>query len=161
MTWKLSARSLAELKDVHPDLVKVVRAALELSPVDFAVYDGLRTVQEQAKNMATGASQTMNSKHLKQSDGFAHAVDLVPFVAGAYSWAWDPIYKVADAMRAAARALAVPITWGCAWDTDFSASTLPPEQIAFDYAARRRALNKKAFLDGPHFELRVPKENNA
>lgn len=158
MTWKFSGRSLAELKDVHPVLVQVVHRALKLSPVDFGVYDGLRTHAEQVKNMASGASKTMDSKHLAQADGLSHAVDLVPFIAGAYSWTWTPIYQVALAMRTAALEHGVPITWGCAWDTDFTATMLPPEQIAFDYTVRRRAAEKKAFLDGPHFELRLPKE---
>ncbi|OVZ72822.1 peptidase M15, partial [Yersinia intermedia] len=42
-TNKFSQRSENNLKGVNPALVKVVRRALELSPVDFGVTEGLRT----------------------------------------------------------------------------------------------------------------------
>jgi len=40
MAFKLGQRSEERLKGVHPDLVKVVRRALEISKVDFAVFGG-------------------------------------------------------------------------------------------------------------------------
>ena len=60
MTFTFGKRSEAELKGVHPDLVAVVRRALELTPIDFGVHDGLRTKEEQAEYFRTGASKTMN-----------------------------------------------------------------------------------------------------
>lgn len=36
----------------------------------------MRDIETQRKYLATGKSTTMNSKHLKQSDGYSHAVDL-------------------------------------------------------------------------------------
>ena len=45
------------------------------------------------------------------------------------------------------------LRWGAAWDIDFTASQDSPEDIVSDYGARRRAEGKKAFLDGPHYEL--------
>lgn len=83
--YKFSQRSLSELERIHPDLVQVVKRALELSEVDFAVHDGIRTEAEQRKYLASGASQTMRSKHLPQADSYGHAVDLVPFV-GKLRW---------------------------------------------------------------------------
>jgi hypothetical protein len=35
--WKFSSRSEQRLSEVHPQLVQVVRRALEISEVDFAV----------------------------------------------------------------------------------------------------------------------------
>jgi peptidoglycan L-alanyl-D-glutamate endopeptidase CwlK len=43
MTYKLGARSIANLRGVHPDLVAVVKRAIELTPIDFTVTEGLRT----------------------------------------------------------------------------------------------------------------------
>ena len=42
-----SKRSLRNLEGVHPDLVRVVRRALELTEVDFVVVEGIRTEEKQ------------------------------------------------------------------------------------------------------------------
>ncbi|MCB5320309.1 M15 family peptidase, partial [Yersinia massiliensis] len=39
--------SESNLIGVHPDLVKVVRRALEITPIDFKVIEGCRTVERQ------------------------------------------------------------------------------------------------------------------
>lgn len=148
MAYKLGKKSLEELQGVHPDLVRMVHRAIELTVQDFGVHDGLRTLAEQQKNVAAGVSQTLDSRHLT-----GHAVDLVPYINGKLRWEWGPIYRIADAVRLAARELGVPLRWGGAWDIEFTASTDHTEDLVADYSARRRAANKKAFLDGPHFEL--------
>ena len=150
--FKLGSRSLRELQGVHADLVGVVRRAIELTVQDFAVHDGIRTLAEQQKLVAAGASTTLASRHLT-----GHAVDLVPVVNGKLRWEWDPIYTMADAVRIAARERGVPLRWGGAWDVDFTASTQSPEDLVEDYVARRRAAGLRAFIDGPHFELPVAK----
>ena len=48
MGYKLSTKSLSNLKGVHPDLVKVVKRAIELTECDFTVTEGLRIKQRQA-----------------------------------------------------------------------------------------------------------------
>jgi peptidoglycan L-alanyl-D-glutamate endopeptidase CwlK len=149
--FKLSKKSLKELDGVHEDLVAIVKRALELSVQDFAVHDGIRTLEEQQKLIKAGASQTLDSRHLT-----GHAVDLVPYVNGKLRWEWDPIYKIADAVRVAANEKGTKIRWGGAWDIPFTGSTDSPEDLVADYVSRRRAAGKKAFIDGPHFEL--PKE---
>lgn len=146
--FKLDTKSLKELDGVHADLVAVVTRAIALSVQDFAVHDGVRTIEEQKRMVESGAAQTMDSRHLT-----GHAVDLVPYVNGKLRWEWEPIYRIADAVRIAARELAIPLRWGAAWDIDFTTSESLPENIVSDYAKRRREAGKKAFLDGPHFEL--------
>ena len=42
MTYELSKRSKDRLSGVHPDLVKVVERAIEITTVDFTVLEGLR-----------------------------------------------------------------------------------------------------------------------
>ncbi|MDI5633335.1 M15 family peptidase, partial [Salmonella enterica subsp. enterica serovar Anatum] len=61
---KFSQRSENNLKGVNADLVKIVRRALQLSPVDFGITEGLRTVERQRQLVAAGKSQTMNSRHI-------------------------------------------------------------------------------------------------
>lgn len=106
----LSNRSLSRLEGVHPDLVSVVKEAIRISTVDFAVTEGLRTVERQKQLLAAGASKTMNSRHIT-----GHAVDLAPIIGGEIRWDWPPFHDIAKAMKEAAKQLGVPIIWGGDW----------------------------------------------
>ncbi|MCA0944476.1 M15 family metallopeptidase [Salipiger pacificus] len=133
--WKFSNRSVAHLTGVVAPLVAVAHRALELSPIDFVVTDGLRTVEEQKEFVRTGKSKTMNSEHLK-----GRALDVAPLVDldgdgkkevpwDAFTWKkpdGDPWDQVADAFKRAAAELGVPLEWGGDWTT---------------------------FADAPHFQL--------
>ena len=112
MSYKLSEKSLRRLDGVHPDLVKVVKRAIEITPVDFVVIEGLRTKSRQAYLLDAGKSRTMNSYHLT-----GHAVDIAPIVDGKVSWDWKHYYPLADAMMEAAKELNVKIEWGGRWKT--------------------------------------------
>lgn len=104
----LSKRSLNNLEGVHPLLVKVVKRAIEITRVDFGVIEGLRTVERQRTLLAEKKSKTMRSKHLKQPDGYGHAVDLFPG-----SWTDDAKFcAVHDAMQQAAEQYGVKLRWG-------------------------------------------------
>lgn len=111
-SFKLSKRSLAKLNGVHPDLVEVVKLALKLSEVDFAVLEGLRTPARQQELFDAGASKTLNSRHLT-----GHAVDLGAYVNGKIRWDWPLYHKIAEAMKAAALVRGVDIVWGGDWRT--------------------------------------------
>jgi peptidoglycan LD-endopeptidase CwlK len=150
--FTLGQRSLEELKGVHPRLVAVVKRALELTPQDFAVHDGLRTETEQAMLVHKGASWTMNSKHLKQADGYGHAVDLVPYINGKLRWEWPAIYPIAEAMREAATELGVRLRWGGHW-AELTATAAPPSMLVRKYVDERRRAKQEARIDGPHYEL--------
>lgn len=110
--FSLSDKSLRRLEGVHPDLVKVVKRAIEITPVDFVVIEGLRTKARQAYLLDAGKSRTMNSYHLT-----GHAVDIAPIIDGKVSWQWKHYYPLADAMFAAAKELDVKIEWGGRWKT--------------------------------------------
>jgi len=144
----LGKQSLEELEGVHSDLVVVVHRAIELTVQDFSVHDGIRTLEEQKKLVESGASQTLDSRHIT-----GHAVDLVPYINGKLRWEWNPIYRIADAVRMAAKELNIPIRWGGAWDVSFTDTDDLTEDLFSDYIARRRRGGKKAFIDGPHYEL--------
>lgn len=146
--FKLGEKSLRELQGVHPDLVAVVKRAIEITVQDFSVHDGIRTIEEQRMLVARGASKTLESRHLT-----GHAVDLVPYINGKLRWEMEPIFNIAEAVRMAAKEQGVKIRWGGAWDIDFSVSVDAPEDLVADYTARRRKAGKTAFIDGPHFEL--------
>lgn len=142
-----SDTSINRLSGVNDNLVKVVKRALELSTQDFAVLEGLRTKERQAELVRKGASQTMNSNHIT-----GRAVDLVPIVDGKVSWDWKYFYPIAEAMREAAKELDVQIKWGGSWDV-LNTSDTPATKMVESYVATRRKQGRKAFTDGPHFEL--------
>ena len=146
MGYKLGKKSLSNLKGVHPDLVKVVKRAIELTECDFTVTEGLRTKATQALYVKQGKSQTMNSKHL---DGLA--VDLAAWVNGTINWNFDYYFKIADAVRKASIELGMKVKWGGAWRylNDYDNS----RKAYAAYIAERKKLGKKPFLDGVHFEL--------
>lgn len=151
--YQFGTKSEKELNGVRDDLVRTTRRTLTLSPIDFAVFDGLRTDAEQAEYVRTGVSKTMNSKHLIQPDGFGHAVDLVPYINGKLRWELRPCILIAEAMHEAATELAVPLIWGAIWDTPFlELDRADLENEVERYKERRRARGKKAFIDAPHFQ---------
>ena len=152
--YRLGNRSRQELDGVHPGMVRVVERAIEITEQDFSVFDGIRSDEEQVEYVRTGVSQTLKSKHLRQKDGHGHAVDLVPYINGKLRWELGPIYKIAQAMRQAADELDVQIRWGGCWRT-INGTKLEPRMLVADYVARRRGQHRKAFIDGPHFEIIV------
>jgi peptidoglycan L-alanyl-D-glutamate endopeptidase CwlK len=75
---------------------------------------------------------TLTSNHFVKSDGFGHAVDLVPYPVD-----WTDLKKfdaIGRAMFAAADELGIKIRWGADWDRDGK----PRE---------------RGESDSPHFEL--------
>ena len=139
MTYALGAKSLERLAGVHPDLQRIVHRAIEISPVDFKVIEGVRTPERQRELYAQGRTKpgpvvtwTLKSNHFKQADGFGHAVDLLP---APFDWKdTAPFNAVAKAMMAAAKELGIGLRWGADWDQDGN----PRE---------------KGETDSPHFEL--------
>lgn len=129
--FKFSQKSLNNLQGVKPELVKVVKRALELSPVDFGVREGLRTVEQQRENVRKGVSQTMNSKHIT-----GDAVDLYPSVLPV-GWQTNPKVwlPVLNAVKQAADEQGVKLRYGINWKND---PNLPIET---------------KFIDAPHVEL--------
>ena len=110
MTYSFGIKSVAKMTGLHPDLKAVLYRAIELTDVDFSIIEGLRTLERQKQMVASGASKTLNSRHL---DG--HAVDIAPYVGGEIRWDWPLYYKLAKAMKAAAKEVGVPIEWGGDW----------------------------------------------
>lgn len=155
MTYRLGAASRRELTGVHRDLVRVVERAIEITPQDFTVHDGIRTIEEQRRHVAAGNSKTMKSKHLA-----GLAVDLVPWIEGKPRWWWPQIFRIAAAMHTSACDLGVTIRWGVVWDrplNDLARGVNDPDALAAALAAEGQAYNARHpgpdFPDGPHYEL--------
>lgn len=146
MAFKLSQRSIRTMAGIHGDLEAFVWHLIEATPVDFCVIEGLRSVERQRELVASGASQTMDSRHIT-----GHAVDLAAWV-GTIRWDLGLYYRLADAAIGVCREHGYTIRWGGAWArldlTDKTAA-----QLVGDYTAARRARGRRAFIDAPHFEL--------
>jgi peptidoglycan L-alanyl-D-glutamate endopeptidase CwlK len=124
---QLSARDLQRLEGVHPDLVRVVRRAAEVTDVPFLVVEGVRSRARQAELLRLRKTTTMNSRHLT-----GHAVDLVPLADTdgdgdiEISWRWHDFHRLSPVIKAVAVELGVSLEWG----GDF-----------------------RTFPDGPHWQL--------
>lgn len=154
MSFKLSTKSKNRLKGVRPELVSVVERAIELTKVDFGVTCGVRTIKEQEALVASGASQTMNSMHLPQQDGYSHAVDLVAYVGSRVSWELNLYDDIADAMKVASKEVGLPLKWGAAWsEGDVRTYGGTAEDAMNNYIDLRRSQGRRPFIDAPHFEI--------
>lgn len=125
----LTSTSVKRLAGVHPDLVRVVKrcaADWKDDSFGFIVTCGTRSLSEQKRMVAKGASKTLRSRHIPAPNGYGHAVDLAATIDGKIKWDWPLYHKIAAAMKAAANAEKVTIEWGGDW---------------------------KSFKDGPHFQL--------
>jgi len=107
---KYSQRSLNNLKGIHPDLRRVIDRALQDSPLDFVVIEGLRSEERQRQMVASGASRTMNSRHLT-----GHAVDLMPIGPNGPAFDWPLYDKLGPAVKEAAEKEGVALDWGGDW----------------------------------------------
>ena len=139
MTYKFSQASEDRLKNLAPDMARVVRRALSFQVMDFTVLETLRNEERQKELVKAGASQKADSLHLANDDGLAEATDLLPYpynVNGIDVWQDKQRFAVlAGLMYAAASLEDVPIRWGGDWDFDGN--------------------NADSTLhDMPHFELR-------
>ena len=110
MGFILSQKSLRRLEGVNPALAQVVKRAIQITPIDFIVVEGLRTKERQAYLVEKGASKTMNSRHLT-----GDAVDLAPIVDNKVSWDWKHFYPLAEAVKQAAKEVKVEVEWGGDW----------------------------------------------
>jgi peptidoglycan L-alanyl-D-glutamate endopeptidase CwlK len=141
--YKFSKKSLDNLVGVHPALCDVVQSALLSGIMDFRVAEGLRTKERQAELVASGASKTMNSKHLIQPDGSGHAVDLYPCpidMVLVNNGVWKEIIRfgvLAGIMKQCAKEVGVTLVWGGDFDSD------------------GETLDQK-FMDTMHFQLELP-----
>ncbi len=149
----MDARSETNVAGVNPQLVAVVREAWNSMPIDgvrFIVTEGRRTIERQKQLVASGASRTMNSRHLT-----GDAVDLAAKVGTMVRWELNVFYKLALAMRNAAVAQGVRVTWGACWRplNDLGGTEDAIAQAVAAYGERCKVAGTRPFIDAPHFEL--------
>lgn len=116
------------LEDVHPHLVEVIKEASARLAAPFTVIEGVRTLARQKELYARGASKTMNSLHLKQPSGYAHASDLWPLSASGTplpsgskereAVLWERLREIAAMMKLVAKEKGIMLEWGGDWGWD-------------------------------------------
>ena len=124
MSYKLGTRSLQSLSGVHPDMVAVVKKAIEITGVDFTVIEGIRNINRQRELFKAGKSTTMNSRHIT-----GHAVDMVPWPVD-----WNDLGRfevMSKAMKTAAEELEIPIVWGGDWKSFYDAPHFELDRKAY------------------------------
>lgn len=125
--YQLSQRSKRHLDGVHPELVDVVKMAIQLTKVDFGipVTGGYRTAEQQnALYKADKSQRDGYDRKSKHQSGLA--VDVFAYVDGKTSYDAGDLAQVAAAMLEAGHRLGVELRWGGLW---------------------------KNFVDMPHFEM--------
>lgn len=119
----MDKRSESYLTHVHPDLVRVLRAALQV-PQPWVIVYGVRTMEAELAAVATHHSQTLHSRHLPDPnfkdllnpDGMAMAVDVAALVDGHADFAHgnesDVFGQIADQIQKASDDLGIDLQWG-------------------------------------------------
>lgn len=134
-----------------PELQRVVDLAIKVTKQDFKLVSGLRTQAEQINHVASGASKTLNSRHLT-----GHAVDIVPYIGPGISpyplqgesakvikAKLSRFEDVAMAMFIAADMLDIPLQWGNDWNFNGVPTVNDPNE-------------KGLIVDMPHFQIPWP-----
>lgn len=147
MPFKLSDRSLKKLEGVNAMLTRCVQDAILKTTVDFGVTEGLRSQERQQQLYDQKRSQTLLSKHI---DG--NAIDLVAYIGSEVCWEIGVYDEIADAMKASAKAIGLPLRWGAGWHKNLTDHEGTAEDLMNEYIDLRRSQNRRPFIDCPHFE---------
>jgi len=111
--YRLSKTSLRNLDGVHPELIEVVKMAIQITKVDFGIPStgGYRTEETQHKLFKDGKSKADGYTN-KSNHQTGNAVDVFAYVDGKASWEVEHLSMVACAMLEAANRLGVDLRWG-------------------------------------------------
>ena len=109
---RFGKRSRSRLKGFNLKLVNILNEAIKL--MDLTILEGLRSVERQKELVASGASKTMKSKHLK-----GWAVDVTPYPVDFDSAKGiNRHYYMAGMLRGIAHMMKISVRSGADWDSD-------------------------------------------
>lgn len=108
------------LAPLHPSLRRITALAAQRAKddgYDFYIKDTSRTLLEQKANLRSGASKTLNSRHIPDKYGVVYAVDITIPYEGKPSNAkdWEQVRVVNRYMQQAASDLNIDLVWGGEW----------------------------------------------
>ena len=130
--FKFGKGSLEKLNTVHPDLKLVMSEVIKLTPIDFGITEGMRSLERAEQLKAEGLSKVgAKSLHCQ-----GKAVDIVCYDNGKVTWELEYYEAVAGVVGEVCEILDIKIRWGGSWVTgDFKLN---------------RNMN---FIDAVHFEI--------
>lgn len=99
--------NLNKLGDATKKLAFIWYSWIVENKIDILIYETIRTVEQQKKNVAKGASQTMKSYHI-----VGQALDFVPIINGKEGWS---SYKTRPFLTAIEKAVQLGFESGLYW----------------------------------------------
>tara|TARA_R100000773_G_scaffold44669_1_gene47246 strand:+ start:19941 stop:20342 length:402 start_codon:yes stop_codon:yes gene_type:complete len=130
--FKFGSGSLEKLNTVHPDLKLVMTEAIKLTPIDFGITEGMRSLERAEQLKAEGLSKVgAKSLHCQ-----GRAVDIVCYDNGKVTWELEYYEAVAGVIGEVCEILNIKIRWGGSWVTG-------------DFKLNR----DMSFIDAVHFEI--------
>ena len=136
MSFRFGNRSLQQLDTVDPKLTALAIRALELSPHDFTIIQGKRTVEQSAQNIANGTSFLKDPSKSKHVTG--KAIDFAPYIKGKIDWNdLEAFWAIVGAFKKAANEMNIAVRFGADWNN------------SGDY----RDEIQRGYYDGGHVEL--------
>lgn len=160
MTYSFGSRTERNIEGLRPALVKIIRAAILKTPVDFGVLDlgGIRTEEQQASLYAQGRfghhGKTVTDKDGTPGNESVHqkgdAVDLVPFMNGAPTWNWEFIFPIIETVAKIALVEKVSLRWGGVWDRKLE--ELDHDDLHGEVVRYCERHPGRDHIDGPHLE---------
>ena len=130
--FKFGKGSLEKLNTVHSDLKLVMTEVIKLTPIDFGITEGMRSLERAEQLKADGLSKVgAKSLHCQ-----GKAVDIVCYDNGKVTWDLEYYEAVAGVVGEVCEILNIKIRWGGSWVTG-------------DFKLNRNM----SFIDAVHFEI--------
>lgn len=113
--FKFSKKSIAQLDTVDPRLKELALRVIAISPIDFTIVQGRRTVAQSAQNIAAGTSFLKDPSKSKHVTG--EAFDFAPYVNGKIDWDdREKFWTIAQLFMAESKKMGISIRLGADWN---------------------------------------------
>ncbi|XAG95803.1 L-alanyl-D-glutamate peptidase [Kononvirus KKP3711] len=113
--FRFSKKSLAQLDTVDPRLKALAIQVLSVSPIDFTIVQGRRTVAQSAQNIKNGTSFLSDPSKSKHVTG--EAIDFAPYVNGKLDWDdREKFWTIAKLFKQEAEKMGIKVRLGADWN---------------------------------------------
>lgn len=113
--FRFSKKSLAQLDTVDPRLKALAIQVLSISPIDFTIVQGRRTVAQSAQNIKNGTSFLSDPSKSKHVTG--EAIDFAPYVNGKLDWDdREKFWTIAKLFKQEAEKMGIKVRLGADWN---------------------------------------------
>lgn len=113
--FSFSKKSLAQLDTVNPRLKALAIQVLSVSPIDFTIVQGRRTVEQSAQNIKNGTSFLSDPSKSKHVTG--EAIDFAPYVNGKLDWDdREKFWTIAKLFKQEAEKMGIKVRLGADWN---------------------------------------------